>query len=765
MNTPLRDLRRKIIPALLSMVMSTSAVLTAVIPMQAQARLVTATKGAAPQTHGRISNDLLAEVQGSGKKGKKHWAKDSAKGVPMAQVIVVSDAADATMAGLQVDIRKIGGVVQAVQPALKSLTVVIPMKSVKRLAGLDDVVSVSPNRSTAGTLSTVETIAGAIATAVRPYSSATAYSGLDGTGVGIAILDSGVMKAHRSFQNAAGATRVKRSVSMLKAAAANWADAADALASSPTPGSAALATYEAAVANDSDAMPDQYGHGTHVASVAAGRAFYQSPDSTGVAPNANIYDVRVLNALGVGTIADALEGINWVMYHAKEYNIRVMNLSLAAASTDSWDMDPLCNAVRAASAMGITVVVAGGNFGLGDTGKKVYGAISSPAHDPSVITVGAVNFKATNGRGDDVVTNFSSRGPTRSYLDMGTYKWYDNIIKPDLVAPGNKIVGANATSNNASAPTKNTIAGLFPALVTAAGGPSTYAQGLLQLSGTSVAAPAVAGAVAVLLQANPGLTPPLVKAILQYTAQPLAGYNLAEQGAGHLNLEGAVRLAQSLRTDVSSAVLAGAMLPGVTSMLAAGKTLPVSRSSTIAGTTFNWSRIVMVGGSHVASGDKLFNTYQSIWDPRLAWASDFAMWTTPVYWSGTGIPANTFPQRFNTSYLASMPLLGAGVVLADSLLGISSSIGKTGLFTLTPTLSGWLVSGSGVMLASGIVLSEGLVLSEGIVLSEGLVLSEGIVLSEGLVLSEGIVLSEGVVLSESINGSAGFNTTGSIWGE
>ena len=755
---------RRLISALLSVVMAGSAMLAAMAPVPAFARGRVAGQPAATPG-GHISKDLRDELQRPGPSGRWNWARDSARGVRMAQVIVTSDADDSQMAALQSDIRRLGGMVQVVHPAVKSLTVALPMSAVERLARLPDVVSVAPNRSTAGALSTVETIAGATTAAVRPYSSATAYSGLDGSGVGIAILDSGVMKAHRSFQNAAGATRVKRSVSMLKANAANWSDAWDSLALSPPPGSLALAGYEAAIAADNDPQQDPYGHGTHVASVAAGRAFYQSPDSTGLAPNANLYDVRVLDASGAGTLSDALEGINWVMYHAREYNIRVMNLSLAAASTDSWDVDPLCNAVRAATAMGITVVVAAGNFGLGSQGQKVYGTISSPAHDPTVITVGAVNFKASNGRGDDVVTNFSSRGPTRSYLDMGTWKWYDNIIKPDLVAPGNKLVGANATSSSPQLPVKSTLATSYPALVSAAGGPATYAQGLIQLSGTSVAAPAVAGAVAVLLQANPGLTPPLVKAILQYTAQPLAGQNLAEQGAGQLNLEGAVRLAQSLRTDISSAVLAGAMLPGVTSMLAAGKTLPTSRSSTVAGTPFNWSRIVMVGGSHVASGDKLFNTYQSIWDPRLAWASDFAMWTTPVYWSGTGIPANTFPQRFNTSYLASMPLLGAGVMLADSLLGISSSIGKTGLFTLTPTLSAWLVSGSGVMLASGIVLSEGLVLSEGIVLSEGLVLSEGIVLSEGLVLSEGIVLSEGVVLSESINGSAGFNTTGSIWGE
>src|SRR5262249_31200906 len=134
-------------------------------------------------------------------------------------------------------------------------------------------------------------------------------------------------------------------------------------------------------------------HGTHVASVAAGRAkFYNyAQDTTGVAPNASLYDVKVLGSQGTGTLSDALEGIQWVVYHAKEYNIRVMNVSLATDSTETWQYDPLCIAVRTAVAAGITVVVAAGNYGQDDLGREMYGSISSPGNDPTVITVGAVN--------------------------------------------------------------------------------------------------------------------------------------------------------------------------------------------------------------------------------------------------------------------------------------------------------------------------------------------------------------------------------------
>jgi serine protease AprX len=80
--------------------------------------------------------------------------------------------------------------------------------------------------------------------------------------------------------------------------------------------------------------------------------------------------VKVLNDSGTGTLSDTLEGIQWVIYHAKEYNIRVMNLSLAMDSTDSWQDDPLCVAARSAVSVGITVVVAAGNFGKNGAGQR-----------------------------------------------------------------------------------------------------------------------------------------------------------------------------------------------------------------------------------------------------------------------------------------------------------------------------------------------------------------------------------------------------------
>ena len=489
----------------------------------------------------------FADETASWRKPTARWARD-VNGVRMVQAVLVSDSEDPDMRNLREHVVRNGGKVIVVQPAVHAMTVLVPAAKLEELAKHDDVISVAPNRDTQRTASTLESITGSLTSNVRTPSTKTSYTGVDGSGVGIAVLDSGVMREHWAFADSTAGYRLKRNVNMLKADLGNWTGTQGNL---PAPNTTALSTYEAAIAADADVVQDPFGHGTHVASVAAGRAQWFSagtPDTTGVAPNANIYDVRVLGTLGTGTLVDALEGIQWAIYHAKEYNIRVLNLSLATQSTQSWQVDPLCVAVRAATAAGITVVVAAGNFGLNAANQETYGSISSPGHEPSVITVGSVNNFGTTARGDDAINGFSSRGPTRgSYLDAAGVRQVDNLLKPDLVAPGNKIVGAAATKSTAL--TWNFLANTFKSLlVTPLGITATLTETKMLLSGTSIAAPAVSGTVALMLQANPGLTPPLIKAILQYSAQPVPGANLLQQGAGLLNVDGAVTLAKSLRT-------------------------------------------------------------------------------------------------------------------------------------------------------------------------------------------------------------------------
>src|SRR5207302_2422746 len=230
-----------------------------------------------------------------------------------------------------------------------------------------------------------------------------------------------------------------------------------------------------------------------------------------------------------------LAALDWVMTNRATYNIRVLNMSLGTAAIDSYKNDPICRAVRRLVDAGIVVAAAAGNNGKNVAGQKVYGMIHCPGNEPSAITVGAANTFGTDSRNDDGVATYSSRGPTRSsWTDTLGVKHYDGLMKPDLVAPGNKIIEAESPNNLLVTQNPQLNANVSP----------VGARDQMYLNGTSMSSPVVAGAAALLLQANPTLTPNMVKAMLEYTAQPLSGFNMLEQGAGEVNIEGAVRLAR-----------------------------------------------------------------------------------------------------------------------------------------------------------------------------------------------------------------------------
>jgi serine protease AprX len=112
-------------------------------------------------------------------------------------------------------------------------------------------------------------------------------------------------------------------------------------------------------------------------------------------------------------------------------------MCLGMSAVESYKYDPLCRAVRRLSNSGILVFAADGNNGKDHDGNKIYGLIHSPGNEPSAITVGASNTFQTDERKDDGVATYSSRGPTRSYwTDESGVNHHDNLLKPDLVAPG-----------------------------------------------------------------------------------------------------------------------------------------------------------------------------------------------------------------------------------------------------------------------------------------------------------------------------------------
>jgi serine protease AprX len=168
---------------------------------------------------------------------------------------------------------------------------------------------------------------------------------------------------------------------------------------------------------------DAFGHGTHVAGIIAANARCDAASLggySGVAPEANLISMRVLDHEGKGKDSRVIQAIDRVIALKDQHNIRVMNLSLGRRVVESYTKDPLCQAVERAWKAGIVVVVAAGNLGRTSTitvnGRPVaingYGTIGSPGNDPFVITVGATRDMFTPTRNDDVMASYSSKGPT-----------------------------------------------------------------------------------------------------------------------------------------------------------------------------------------------------------------------------------------------------------------------------------------------------------------------------------------------------------------
>ena len=262
-------------------------------------------------------------------------------------------------------------------------------------------------------------------------------------------------------------------------------------------------------------LADEFGHGTFVAGVAAGGGVADATYA-GVAPGAHVLDIRVADADGSTDLITVLKGLQ----KAAQLGADVVNLSLSSGSTLPYQVDPLTVALQRMWQAGTVVVVPSGN-----DGENGSGSVTSPGIDPTLLTVGASDEKLTRDRSDDAVAPFSGRGPTPQ-----------GDVKPDLVAPGTSLVSVRATGSLVDEG--------FPG--------SRIGESYFRGSGTSFATSAVAGAVAILLQQRPDLTPDQVKALVRgtaYTADGLSEPNAA--GDGGLDLAGALA---ATTPDVPSAV-------------------------------------------------------------------------------------------------------------------------------------------------------------------------------------------------------------------
>jgi subtilisin family serine protease len=484
--------------------------------------------------------------------------------------------------------QKLGGRIRRALRNVSQIALDLPLDRVDELSAAEGVRYIAPDRQVRGFSSHLQSTTGAS----NAYPGAWENNldlilneyglGYDGTGVGVAVLEE------------SGGQRVVHAVDFV----------------------------------DGGASEDLFGHGSHVAGVVAGRGRASDKagyDLAGIAPGAHLIDLRVLDEYGRGNMSDVIAAVDYAIAQRDAFDIRVLNLSLAAPPVESYRQDPLCQAIARAVQQGLVVVAAAGNFGINNSGDKVYGGIPSPGISPAAITVGATDTRGTDERSDDLIAPFSSRGPTRSgSVDPETGEYvYDNLPKPDLVAPGLGIVSLESPNN--------TLVSSYPALHFDTGKNSPK-SGYMTLSGTSMSAAVVSGAVALMLEANPSLTANQIRAILMYSAQIMDGPDLFEQGAGMLNIDGAVRLARRMSYEASS------LDPG--DPLIAGE-MPDPTTS-IAGESVAWSQ-GLIWTNWLMYGQALMTEQQEAYSQGLIWTFN--------YWGFFGAGVTAFDGLYSEDHV------------------------------------------------------------------------------------------------------------------
>ncbi len=425
---------------------------------------------------------------------------------------------------------------------------------------------------------------------------------LTGEGVTIAVLDSGINSCPDLLDPATGQSRVIASVDFAP--------------------------------NSSSAL-DAFGHGTHVAGIIAGngasssgvgffRTFY------GVARKAKLVNVHVLNAAGSSSVSQFVAALEWVLANKDNYNIKVVNLSVGHPVGESYRTDPLCQAVETLWKSGVVVVCAAGNDGRANPMAMTsggdnegygtnYGSITVPGNDPYVITVGAMKKTGDGSRDLDAIATYSSRGPTR--LDLR--------LKPDVVAPGNRVVSLRRSLSTLELQYPSIVLPLNSYYMGTNGlAPSSYST----LSGTSMATPVVSGAVALMLQADPSLTPDTIKARLMVSADKWldqsGNANPFTFGAGYLNVKAA------LASTVTAS--SWAMSPCV--IQPTSGTVNLVLDSSVYGDGGFWGTGITdlraIWGNRAIWGTGTLASDRALWGNSV-W-SDRAMWGTDTFSIGIG---------------------------------------------------------------------------------------------------------------------------------
>jgi serine protease AprX len=471
--------------------------------------------------------------------------------------VIVRAQSAATLGAVGLLVQQVGGVQGRTLPIVEAIAADVPNASLMLLGTDAPVRHLALDRPIVGTLERTGATIGAGA--------ARQEFGLDGSGIGVAVIDSGVTAWHDDLEGDQGTQRL---------------------------------THCRLRQRRGPVLRRQRPR-THVAGIIAGNGFDSTGRRSGIAPGVRLVALKVLDANGQGRISNIIAAFDYLVAHRDSLPVRVINVSVGAQVAESYNTDVLTQAARRAVDAGFVVVVAAGNNGRRN-GQSQYGSITAPGNAPWVLTVGASSHQGTIDRSDDTVAAFSSRGPTM----------VDYFAKPDVVAPG---VGIESLSDPGSTLYTTRSSALLNGTVE-----KNY-KPYLSLSGTSQATPVVSGTVALMLQANPALTPNAVKAILQFTSQNYDGYDALTQGAGFLNAYGAIELsryfAQPSSVPYPSATAWSEQLIWGTHRIAGGLILPDSNA---------WSPNVVWGAARQNDDDEI--TWGQIWTP--ADNEDGGVWTT-----------------------------------------------------------------------------------------------------------------------------------------